>query len=166
VLLSAAYLHDIGRQYQDASNGAVCHAQKGAQLAESLLNGLPFSKAQKQNVVHCIQSHRFRGIHQPQTTEAKVLYDADKLDAIGAVGVARAYLFAGEVGARLHNPDADIENTHPYSEDDTGFREYRVKLCKIRERILTHEGRKLADERHRFMEDFFNRFIEEYEGKR
>lgn len=166
VLLSAAYLHDIGRQYQDASNGAVCHAQKGAQLAESLLNRLPFSKAQKQNVVHCIQSHRFRGTHQPQTTEAKVLFDADKLDAIGAVGVARAYLFAGEVGARLHNPDADIENTHPYSEDDTGFREYRVKLCKIRERILTHEGRKLADERHRFMEDFFNRFIEEYEGKR
>lgn len=94
------------------------------------------------------------------------MFDADKLDAIGAVGVARAYSFAGEVGARLHNPDADIENTHPYSEDDTGFREYRVKLCKIRERILTHEGRKLADERHRFMEDFFNRFLEEYEGKR
>ena len=100
VLLSAAYLHDIGRQYQDASNGAVCHAEKGAQLAESLLNGLPFSEAQKQNIVHCIQSHRFRGMHQPQTREAKVLFDADKLDAIGAVGVARAYLFAGEVGVK------------------------------------------------------------------
>ena len=166
VLLSAAYLHDIGRRYQDASNGTVCHAEKGAQLAESLLNGLPLSEAQKQNIVHCIQSHRFRGLHAPQTPEAKVLFDADKLDAIGAVGVARAYLFAGEVGARLHNPDADIKNTRPYSEDDTGFREYKVKLCKIKERILTHEGRKLAGERHRFMEDFFNRFLEEYEGKR
>ncbi len=166
VLLSAAYLHDIGRRYQDASNGTVCHAEKGAQLAESLLNGLPLSEAQKQNIVHCIQSHRFRGLHAPQTPEAKVLFDADKLDAIGAVGVARAYLFAGEVGARLHNPDADIQNTRPYSEDDTGFREYKVKLCKIKERILTHEGRKLAGERHRFMEDFFNRFLEEYEGKR
>ena len=116
--------------------------------------------------MHCIQSHRFRGLHAPQTPEAKVLFDADKLDAIGAVDEARAYLFAGEVGARLHNPDADIKNTRPYSEDDTGFREYKVKLSKIKERILTHEGRKLAGERHRFMEDLFNRFFEEYEGKR
>lgn len=166
VLLSAALLHDIGRRYQDASKGAVCHAEKGAQLAGALLNGLPLSEAQKQNIVHCIQSHRFRSLNVPQTPEAKVLFDADKLDAIGAVGVARAYLFAGEVGARLHNPDADIKKTHPYSKDDTGFREYKVKLSKIRDRILTHEGRKLAEERHRFMEVFFNRFLEEYEGKR
>jgi uncharacterized protein len=166
VLISAAYLHDIGRRYQDASNGALCHAEKGAQLAEPLLNGLPLSDIQKQNIVHCIKSHRFRGLNAPRTPEARVLFDADKLDAIGAVGVARAYLFAGEVGARLHNPDADIENTRPYSADDTGFREYKVKLCKIKERILTHEGRKLADARHRFMEAFFNRFLEEYEGKR
>lgn len=166
VLMSAAYLHDIGRRYQDASNGAVCHAEKGAKLAETLLKSLPLSEAQKQNIVHCIQSHRFRSLNVPQSPEARVLFDADKLDAIGAVGVARAYLFAGEVGARLHNPDADIKNTRPYSEDDTGFREYKVKLCKIKERILTHEGRKLADERHRFMEDFFNRFLDEYEGKR
>lgn len=166
VLLSAALLHDIGRRYQDASKGAVCHAEKGAQLAGALLNGLPLSEAQKQNIVHCIQSHRFRSLNVPQTPEAKVLFDADKLDAIGAVGVARAYLFAGEVGARLHNPDADIKKTYPYSKDDTGFREYKVKLSKIRDRILTHEGRKLAEERHRFMEVFFNRFLEEFGGKR
>ena len=166
VLLSAAYLHDIGRWYQDTSNGAVCHAEKSAQLAEPLLNGLPLSDIQKQNIVHCIKSHRFRGLNAPQTPEAKVLFDADKLDAIGAVGVARAYLFAGEVGARLHNPDADINNTRPYSKDDTGFREYKVKLCKIKKHILTREGRKLAGERHRFMENFFTRFLEEYEGKR
>jgi uncharacterized protein len=166
VLLSAAYLHDIGRGHQDTSDGALCHAQKGAQMAAALLDGLPLSEIQKQNILHCIKSHRFRGNHKPKTPEARVLFDADKLDAIGAVGIARAYLFAGEIGARLHNPDADIENTRPYSEDDTGFREYKVKLCKIRDRILTTTGRKLAGERHRFMENFFNRFLEEYEGKR
>ncbi len=74
--------------------------------------------------------------------------------------------FAGEVGARLHNPEMNIENTRPYSIDDTGYREYKVKLCKIRDRILTKEGRKLADERHGFMEEFFNRFLKEYEGER
>jgi uncharacterized protein len=148
VLGAAAYLHDIGRALQDASNGAVCHAEKGAQMAEPMVEGLLLSKKQKHNIIHCIRSHRFRNDHKPATTEAKVLFDADKLDAIGAVGVARAFLFAGEVGARL------------------GYREFKVKLCKIKDRMLTAEGRKWASERHAFMADFFNRFLAEYEGKR
>ncbi|MGD8764279.1 MAG: HD domain-containing protein [Desulfobacteraceae bacterium] len=166
VLLIAAYLHDIGRSDQDTANGAICHAEKGAQMAESIVDPLPISGVRKQNIMHCIKSHRFRSSCEPQTPEARVLFDADKLDAIGAVGVARAYLFAGEVGARLHNPDIDVEQAKPYSQDDTGFREFKVKLSKIKDRILTTEGQKLARERHAFMETFFNRFLEEYEGKR
>ena len=166
VVLTAAYLHDIGRGCQDDAGGAVCHAEKGARLAESLLARLPFSEKQRQNILHCIRSHRFRGAHRPQTAEARVLFDADKLDAIGAVGVARAFLFAGEVGARLHSDVEHIEATRPYSIDDTGFREFKVKLCKIRQRMLTGEGRRLAEERHAFMEQFFTRFLEEYRGER
>jgi uncharacterized protein len=166
VLRIAAYLHDIGRSHQDSTFGSVCHAEKGAEMARSIVNELPLSEEQKANIIHCIRTHRFRGNRRPETHEAKVLFDADKLDAIGAVGVARAFLFAGEVGARLHNPDIKIEETAPYSREDTGFREFKVKLCKIREKIMTVEGRKLADERHAFMESFFNRFLEEYEGKR
>ena len=166
VLGAAAYLHDIGRALQDASNGAICHAEKGAQMAEPMVAALPFSKRQKHNIIHCICSHRFRNHHKPDTIEAKVLFDADKLDAIGAVGVARAFLFAGEVGARLHNPDLEAESTRPYSVDDTGYREFKVKLCKIKDRMLTAQGRKWARERQAFMEDFFNRFLAEYEGKR
>jgi uncharacterized protein len=166
VLIAAAYLHDIGRVFQDASNGEVCHAEKGAQMAGPLVEKLPFTDNQKQNIMHCIRSHRFRNHHQPGTVEAKILFDADKLDAIGAVGVARAFLFAGEVGARLHNPDIEAEDAMPYSENDTGYREFKVKLCKIKDRMLTAAGRKLALERHAFMDDFFNRFLDEYEGKR
>jgi uncharacterized protein len=98
--------------------------------------------------------------------EAKILFDADKLDAIGAIGIARAYLFAGEIGARLHAPDVTIEDSHLYSENDTGFREYQVKLRNIRDRMLTKAGRRLADDRHVFMENFFKQFIKEYEGER
>ncbi|MFH2219449.1 MAG: HD domain-containing protein [Pseudomonadota bacterium] len=166
VLGVAAYLHDIGRCYQDATNGAVCHAEKGAQMARPIVSNLPLSEDQKQNIIHCVRSHRFRGGHPPETPEAKVLFDADKLDAIGAVGVARAYLFAGEVGARLHNSEVDVEKTKPYSKEDTGFREFTVKLSKIRDRILTKEGRRMAEERHEFMEQFFKRFVQEYEGER
>jgi uncharacterized protein len=165
VLLAAAYLHDIGRAGQDASNGAVCHAQEGARIARPFIYALPASRNRKENIIHCIKAHRFRGNQGPKTIEAKVLFDADKLDAIGAIGIARAYLFAGEVGARLHTPDVRVEDSRPYSENDTGFREYRIKLCKIRDRMLTQEGRRLADARHAFMEDFFKRFIKEYEGK-
>lgn len=166
VLSAAAYLHDIGRSIQDRSNGSVCHAEKGGELARPLLADMPLTRGQMENIIHCIVSHRYRGSHVPETMEAKALFDADKLDAIGAVGVARAYLFAGEVGARLHRPDMDVALAKPYSRDDTGYREYVVKLCRIKDRMITKEGRRLALDRHAFMEAFFNRFLEEYEGER
>ena len=160
----AAYLHDVGRPYQDESKGAVCHAEKGAEIARNLLAQHPISDERKANIIHCIQSHRFRGNHQPESLEANVLFDADKLDAIGAVGIARAFLFAGEVGAKLHNPHIQPEDTEPYSEEDTGYREYKLKLSRIKDRMLTAEGRRIAEARHAFMEMFFHRFEEEYEG--
>jgi uncharacterized protein len=166
VLLVAACLHDIGRCYQDATNGKICHAEKGAELAEPLIRPLLLSERRKQNILHCIRSHRFRGNNAPKTIEAQVLFDADKLDAIGAVGVGRAFLFAGEVGARLHNSHANIDDTRPYSREDTGYREYRVKLSKIKDRILTAEGKRLAADRDAFMVSFFDRFLSEYEGER
>jgi uncharacterized protein len=164
VLEMAAYLHDVGRSYEDASKGSICHAQKGADIARELLAECPISEQRKANIIHCIRSHRFRGNHQPETLEARVLFDADKLDAIGAVGIGRAFLFAGEVGAKLHNPRVKPELTQPYTEEDTGYREYKLKLSKIKGRMLTAEGRRMAEERHAFMEVFFKRFTEEHEG--
>jgi uncharacterized protein len=166
VLRIAAYLHDIGRCIQDASRGALCHAREGARLARPLIDELPLAVSRRQNILHCIRSHRFRGNSKPQSLEARVLFDADKLDAIGAVGIARAYLFAGELGACLHNPLLRAEEAKAYSKDDTGYREYAVKLSKIKDRMLTRTARQMAEERHAFMAQFFNRFLEEYEGKR
>ncbi len=166
VLEIAAYLHDVGRPYEDASRGGVCHAQKGAEIARELLAEYPVSDNQKANIIHCIRSHRFRGNLRPETLEAKVLFDADKLDAIGAVGIGRAFLFAGEVGAKLHNPNIEPEDTDPYTEEDTGYREYKLKLSRIKDRVLTAEGRCIAEERNAFMEAFFQRFAEEYEGNK
>jgi uncharacterized protein len=69
------------------------------------------------------------------------------------------------VGAVLHNPDMDPHTAKPYSRDDTGYREYMVKLSKIKDRMLTSEGRHMALERHAFMEEFFSRFQKEIEGQ-
>lgn len=166
VLEAAALLHDIGRPQQDAANGSVCHAVQGAAIAGRIIADLPLTAARKENIIHCVRAHRFRDRHIPESVEAKVLFDADKLDAIGAVGVARAYLFAGELGACLHNPHLPPEQAEPYSRNDTGHREFSVKLSKIKERMLTAEGRRMARERHAFMVAFFERFLEEFEGKR
>ena len=166
VLMIAAYLHDIGRCYQDTSNGAVCHAKKGAEMAEPIVRKLSLETSRKENIIHCVATHRFRGSHSPETKEAKVLFDADKLDAIGAIGVARSFLFAGEIGAKLHNQDINIEQTTSYSIEDTGYREYKVKLSKIKDRMLTDTGKHMAITRHAFMELFFNEFLMEHEGKR
>jgi uncharacterized protein len=165
ILEAAALLHDIGRPLQDASNGSVCHAVQGAAMAGRILAAMPLTADRKDNIIHCIRSHRFRDCHPPESVEAKVLFDADKLDAIGAVGVARAYLFAGELGACLHNPDLPPEQAEPYSRNDTGHREFSVKLSKIKDRMLTAEGRRMARERHAFMATFFERFLDEVEGR-
>lgn len=165
VLEAAAYLHDIGRSVQDQSNGSICHAVKGAEMAASILADLPVENHRKRNIVQCIRTHRFRDAHAPDTIEARILFDSDKLDAIGAVGVARAYLFAGELGACLHNPNISIEDALPYSRNDTGHREFAVKLSKIKDRMLTNSGKKMAMERDAFMNAFFKRFLDEYNGR-
>jgi uncharacterized protein len=164
VLEIAAYLHDIGRPYEDRSKGKVCHAQKGAEMARQLLSDYPLEEDKKAHIAHCIRTHRFRGNHKPETLEAKVLFDSDKLDSIGAIGIGRAFLFAGEIGATLHNPHIDPYSTEPYTVEDTGYREYCLKLSKIKGRMLTREGRRIAKERHIFMDQYFQRFLEEYNG--
>lgn len=164
VLKLAALLHDIGRKEEDRSNGRICHGEKGAALAKKILEQHRVDTATSDRVIHCIETHRFRQNRPPQSLEAKILFDADKLDSIGAVGVGRAFLFAGEVGARLHNPDIILKKTKPYTREDTAYREFLVKLRKIKGRLFTPEGKRIARERHRFMTKFFDRLKKEVDG--
>jgi uncharacterized protein len=164
VLRLAALLHDIGREEEDRSNGKVCHGRSGAALAKVILERHGLDRASVRAVVHCIRTHRFRKRAMPKTLEARILFDADKLDSIGAVGVGRAFLFAGEVGARLHDKAIDIRKTKPYTREDTAYREYLVKLGRVKDRMTTREGKRIAAERHRFMAAFFDRLNKETDG--
>jgi uncharacterized protein len=164
VLALAALLHDIGRKEETASKGGICHAQVGAQKAVEILRRLHIPEEIRSKVRDCIRSHRFRGTRTPATLEARILFDADKLDSIGAVGLGRAFLFAGEVGARLHNSHKDLSRTVSYSWEDTAYREFQVKLRRVRDRMLTPTGQALAAGRHRFMDLFFARLEAEIKG--
>lgn len=164
VLKLAALLHDIGREEEDRSNGRICHAAKGAVLARQILEKIGVDEAQAVRVVRCIETHRYRGRLVPDSLEAKILFDADKLDSIGAVGIGRAFLFAGEVGARLHDPKIKVRRTKPYTKEDSAYREFLVKLSRIKDRMFTAEGKRIARERHEFMTEFFDRLNKETAG--
>jgi uncharacterized protein len=69
------------------------------------------------------------------------------------------------VGARLHNSDIDLSETRAYSAEDTAYREFRLKMSKIKDRMFTAEGSRIARRRHELMEDFFTSFLREYEGR-
>lgn len=168
VLEVACLLHDIGRKEEMDSNGKFCHAEKGAELAEKFLLKLKLDKKDIENIKHCIVSHRFRNEHIPKTMEAKVLFDADKLDSIGAVGIGRDFLFAGFIknpmytGREKELIKKGIDKS--YSKDDTAVMEFEFKLKKIKNKILTKTGKKIARERHKYMVDFFERFDKEIKG--
>lgn len=161
----AAILHDVGRKHQDEVNGKIDHAEIGARLTREILEKYKFGKEKIEKIIHCIETNRFRGNKKPKSKEAKILFDADKLDAIGAIGIGRAFLFAGEIGAKLHNKNLKIEKTKEYSKEDTAYREFMVKLRKIAGRMFTKEGKRIAKERHKFMVNFFDRLNKEVDGK-
>lgn len=164
VVLAAAYMHDISRADEDASGGRIDHALKGAEMAHKILSAMKVKEDDVLAITEAIETHRFRGSKKPRTKEAKCLFDADKLDSIGAVGIGRAFLFAGEVGAKLHNPGPGILATKPYTREDTAYREFMVKLRHVKKRMQTAEGKKLAAGRHKFMESFFRELDREVNG--
>jgi uncharacterized protein len=100
----------------------------------------------------------------PETLEARVLFDADKLDAIGAVGVARAIAFAVQAGRPVFaEPSRRFEQTGQTEAGElhSAYHEFIFKLRHLKERLYTTTGRQIAEERHRYMEDFFDRLREE-----
>ena len=167
VVRTAALLHDIGE-----SQGRADHHLRGAAQARAILAGQP--EAFVAAVAHAIAAHRFRADPAPATLEAQVLSDADKLDAIGAIGVARAYAYAGAHGTALWKlPWREIaagQGDAVRSPDDLGgdytpVHEFIYKLDRIPDRLYTATARALAAERQRFMRAFFERLDEEAMGK-
>lgn len=165
IIQAAALLHDIGRHAQDLSKGKLSHAEIGVEMALPILKKYEFNPESIKRILHCIETHRYRKGSAPQTLEARILFDADKLDAIGAIGIGRAFVFAGENGAAVHIRNLDIANSKSYTKSDTAYREFKVKLEKVKDRIFTAEGKRIAEERHGFMVEFFNRLKQEASGE-
>jgi len=166
IVRAAALLHDITRAEEDARRGGD-HAQTAAARAREILHARGVAPERADAVAHAIAAHRFRGTTAPQTLEAKILFDADKLDSIGAIGVARAYAISGVLNQRLWSavaPDA-VATREQHNSNHTAVAEFTVKLSKVRERIFTASARRIAEDRHAFMAEFFARLEREVRGE-
>ncbi len=172
VVRAAALLHDIARPADANHTKSLTmsaeadknHAGMAARQARHILAGEApdFVEA----VVHAIEAHRFRGNIEPCTLEAQILFDADKLDAIGAIGVARAFAYAGAQGWPLWGSFS--EDSRPGESDGphTPLHEFHVKLKHIKDRLYTASGRRIAEARHAFMVAFYQEMAAEVEGTR
>ncbi|HTP09575.1 MAG TPA: HD domain-containing protein [Anaerolineae bacterium] len=164
VVRAAALLHDIG-----LDEGRAGHETSAANRAKDILTAQGYAESFCQAVAHAIESHRFRSGPTPQTLEAKVLFDADKLDAIGAIGVARAFAFGAHRGQKLWGVVPPDYVDPPEGADPghhTAVHEFHVKLSKIKDRMFTTTGKQIAAERHAFMVQFYEQLDQEVAGEK
>jgi len=178
VLKLAALLHDIARSKEDFDEtGKIRHEMEGAKMAEEILTKFNFSKEKIKKIKECIISHRFRGNDEPKTIEAKILFDADKLDVIGATGIARTFISVGMYKQKIHR---DVDINEYVKENLEGGRkngriinlrkhspnlEFETKFKYIPEKLYTKIGKELGLERIEYMKKFFERLKKEINGE-
>jgi len=148
VLALAALLHDVARPLESAGK-VEDHAAEGARIARHFLRSIGYPEVKAEAVAHAIEAHRFSRGPEPRTLEAKILSDADKLDAMGAIGIARVFMYSGEHGRSIEDSLAHFEE----------------KILKLKDLMYTETARRLAEERHRFTEEFIERIRREIEGE-
>ena len=170
VLKTSVLLHDIARVKEDKDDsGNTDHAILSSEISEEILRDLDYSETKIGQVKHCIATHRFRSDNEPRTKEAKILYDADKLDVIGAIGIARSFIIAGQYGERIYS-NVPIDNYVKENLID-GKRngrikniskhapniEFETKFKYIPDKLYTLKAKEHAKQRIQYMEHFFER---------
>lgn len=167
ILKAAALLHDIARKKQEEMKDAICHAEEGAKMAKEILAKTEFPKEKMEAVSYAISVHRYSAKIKPNTKEAEILQDADRLDSLGAGGIARCFAYNGKRNNSIHNPKIPPKEEYEKDkENSTAINHFYEKLLKIKpETFNTTKGKELAQERHAFIEDFVERFIKEWDGE-
>ncbi len=169
IVRAAALLHDAGGNNLSDVEKRATHQFSSAEFAASILKKEGWAQERIEQVQHCIRAHRFRDNSEPPNTlEAQILFDADKLDAIGAVGVARVLAYSARVPRPFYcKPSLKFLETgqEEAGELHSSYHEYLFKLRKIKDRMFTKTGKEIAKKRHEFLEEYFNRLIAEYDGE-
>ncbi len=172
VIWAAVAFHDIGQERERRNGGD--HAVIGAQMAGELLTNTPFPLQSIPAVQQAIREHRMTGGKVPQSLEGRILYDADKIDCLGAIGIGRLYCITGRYNQKIYSPVPEdiVEPVDPLvvrqlrrRPDYSPSIEFQLLFRNLPERMTTTTGKALAWERYTYMDAFFRRLRQEVEGE-
>jgi len=163
VIKAAALLHDVARAMED--EGKIDdHAIESAKIAREILKEVGFPETKIEKVAYCIMMHRFRNNLKPESLEAQILQDADRLDMLGAIGIARVFSRGGWDNIPIYDPSIPPKEKYD-GKSLTSINHIYEKILKIKNTINTRTGKKIAEERHKFIEQYLERFIKEWKGE-
>lgn len=167
ILGAAALLHD-SRGAEPGGAGRENHHLASAIFAGEILRQEGWTPDRIKAVQHAIRAHRYRGKEdQPETIEARVLFDADKLDVIGAIGTARTIAYSVLAGEPMYETPSSLflqTGKESPGEHHSSYHEYLFKLRRVKDRLFTESARQMAEHRHAAMQTFFEQLSAEYEG--
>lgn len=161
----AALLHDISDEKLHRSK------EVGEEKLTTFLNRLPLDEGKKNHIKEIIETISFKGGNNRNITsvEAAIVQDADRLDAIGAIGIARAFAYGGKKGQSIYDPSISIRTSMTNEEYRKGksssINHFYEKLLKLKEKMNTKSGTEIAERRHAFMESFLHEFYNDWNGK-
>lgn len=161
----AAILHDISDEKLNSTK------EEGEEKLTSFLNQLTLEQSKKNQIKEIIETISFKGGNNQSITshEAAIVQDADRLDAIGAIGIARAFAYGGKKGQPIYDPfisvRASMTNEEYRKGNSSSINHFYEKLLKLKEKMNTTTGREIAERRHEFMESFLHEFYNDWNGK-
>lgn len=165
----AALLHDIEDHKLHGGDSEV-----GALAARNWLQKIKADKSTIAQVEDIVRNISFKGANHKinlQTLEGWIVHDADKLDAMGAIGISRVFAFGGSRGRLIHNPDSPLtqkkiaQSSFTSDGHSSGIDHFYEKLLLLKDRMFTETGRQMALRRHKFMEEYLKEFYAEWEGE-
>ena len=161
VLITCCLLHDIGREAQ-FNNPTLNHAIVGANMAFDYLLNIGWSENKAGHVKSCISTHRYRNNNLPESIEAKILFDADKLDVTGTLGIARTLAYKGIVSEPLYSVDEHGNVLDgEFDKLPSFFEEYNWKLKNVYDKFYTSHAKVIAEERRKASIDFYEQMYKE-----
>lgn len=160
ILGPAAYFHDAVNLPKDSPHRATASRQS-ADLAVAELAAMGYQAAKLSALHHAILAHSFSAAIPPETTEARVLQDADRLEALGAIGIARMFLISGQMGGGLFDASDPMALNRPLDDKRFALDHIQTKLIRIAQTMQTATGRAMAAERLEWMESFRTRLLHE-----
>ncbi|TLY01262.1 MAG: HD domain-containing protein [Thaumarchaeota archaeon] len=161
ILLPAALLHDLV-VYPKGSAKTSKSADDSADMAEKLLKSFRYPQDKIDKICYCIRTHSYSKRLVPATLEAKILQDADRLDALGAIGIARTFSVGGSERRSFYNPDDPFwKSSRELDDREWTLDHFRTKLLKLKDSMHTKTAKEMAQERARFMELFIKQLQKE-----